>query len=71
MELHTGQLRVLLAVVELHRLAGRVTVDSVAERIGSCKSVVWRTLRQLRAGGWVGFDDHHQGTLHPRVRRVQ
>lgn len=64
------ELSVLLALVEQHRTEGRATVDSVAERAGYCKVVTWRTLRALRDGGWVGFEDHHHGTLHPKVRRV-
>ena len=69
-EMQGGQLAILLAVVELHRRAGRVTVADVADAVGCCKTQAHRMLRRLREGGWVAWTDHQQGTLHPRVRRV-
>lgn len=69
-ELQGAQLRVLLAVVELHRTVGRVTVRDVAAKVGCCKTSAYQTLRRLREGGWVAWTDHQQGTLRPLVRRV-
>lgn len=68
-EFHGSQLRVLLAVVELHR-RGAVTVGAVANAVSLCRARTHVVLTQLRDGGWVDWTDRHHGTLHPKVRRV-
>lgn len=62
------QLRVLLAIVKLHREDGRVTVRAIQDEIGLLSpSTVHAHLHRLRNKRFVDWDEGKAATIRPLV----
>lgn len=68
--LRSHQIVTLLAVVDLHRAHGRVTIRDVCDAVGKSVQPVHRDLLALRERGYVTWEDGHKGTLRPLIKKV-
>lgn len=65
-----GTTKVMLALLELHRRGGHVTIRSLADEAGTSISRVHHHLKRLRDAGLVDWKDRAHGTLRPLVEAV-
>lgn len=69
--LSRSRLNILLALCTVYRRDGRATVRAVADCADVASlSTVHHHLTELRADGWVTWDDGRDSTLRPLVRVV-
>lgn len=66
----TSEIRVLLALVQVHETRGRATFREVADVAGLTVGYVYHVLRRLRDADLVAWDSGRAATLRPLVRRV-